>query len=232
MAFGKERLLKLYRKRARRYDLTSRLYGLLGFRIGSCRERAVAALGLEPGDTVVEIGCGTGLNFSLLRTAVGAEGRIVGVDMTDAMLERARRRISDEGWRNVALVHSDAASYEFPQGVAGILSTFALTLVPEFDRVVQRGARALRAGGRWVLVDFKLPETAWEKALLPLLLPLSRPFGVTLDLAQRHPWESLACHLDRFEMEEHYLGFVYVAWGEVDPDRRSGERLGRRGRER
>lgn len=214
MAFGKRRLLELYRKRAARYDLTASLYYLLGFRVWSYRKRAVSALALRPGDTVVEIGCGTGLNFPLLREQVGEEGRVIGVDMTDAMLARARRRVEARGWHNVELVHADASSFAFPDEVGGVLSTFALTLVPEFDRVIRRGAAALRPGGRWAVADLKLPEAGWRRALLALLLPVSRPFGVTLDLAERHPWESLERHLDRLQVEERYLGYVYVAWGE------------------
>ena len=54
------------------------------------------ALGLRPGDTVVDIACGTGLNFPLLEEAIGPDGRIVGVDLTDAMLAQAQRRIESE----------------------------------------------------------------------------------------------------------------------------------------
>lgn len=214
MAFKKNELVDLYRKRAPNYDLSANLYYLLGFREWAYRKKAARALRLEPGDTVVEVGCGTGLNFGLLQGTVGEHGRIIGVDMTDAMLEEARERVESEGWRNVELVHSDAASFEFPEGTDGILSTFALTLVPEYDEVIRRGAGALKPGGRWVVADLKLPDGGWQKALLPLLLPLFRPFGVTLDLAERHPWESLESHLSGFGMEEHYFGYTYVARGE------------------
>jgi ubiquinone/menaquinone biosynthesis C-methylase UbiE len=91
---------------------------------------------------VLDLGCGTGLNFSLLQKRVDQAGRIIGVDLTDAMLARATERVLAKGWSNVELVKSDAADYGFPVTVDGILSTSALTLVPEFDVVVQRGACA------------------------------------------------------------------------------------------
>lgn len=213
-ALGPAALRDLYRRRAAHYDFTANLYYLLGFREWAYRKRAVAALRLRPGDTVVEIGCGTGLNLPLLRSAVGDTGRVIGVDMTDAMLERALKRVASRRWRNVELTLGDAAAYRFPRGVDAILSTFALTLVPEFDCVIERGARALREGGRWVVADLKLPAGKRRGPLLSLLLTLSRPFGVTLDLGERHPWESLRRHLRDFGMEERYFGFTYVAWGE------------------
>lgn len=214
MALGKRELTELYKKRARFYDWSAQLYYLIGFREWAYRKKAVRSLCLRPGETVVEIGCGTGLNFRLLRDEVGDSGRVIGVDLTDAMLAKARERVEAEEWRNVELVRSDAASFTFPDGLDGILSTFALTLVPEYDDVIARGARSLRRGGRWVVADLKLPAGGWQKALLPLLLPLFRPFGVTLDLAERHPWESLRRQMNGFGMEESYFGFTYVAWGE------------------
>jgi ubiquinone/menaquinone biosynthesis C-methylase UbiE/YHS domain-containing protein len=210
MALQGMEIRDLYRRRARRYDVTANLYYLLGFREWAFRKRAVAALALLPGDTVVELGCGTGLNFSLLEAAIGPSGRIIGVDLTDAMLERAAARASERGWKNVELVQCDAAAYEFPCGVDGILSTFALTLVPEFDDVIRRGAAALCPGGRWVVADFRMPGGP-TRYLAPLLLPAVRPFGVSLDLAERHPWESLRRYLGNLSMREEWFGFVYVA---------------------
>lgn len=214
MALAKSELLTRYRRRAARYDFTANLYYLIGFREWAYRKRPVRALRLRPGDTVVEIGCGTGLNLPLLRGAVGPEGRVIGVDMTDAMLEKALERTAARGWRNVELCLGDAASFRFPAHVDAILSTFALTLVPTFDDVIERGARALRDGGRWVVADLKLPEGGPARLLLPLLLLTTRPFGVTLDLGDRHPRESLRRHLPVSGMEDLYFGYAYVAWGE------------------
>lgn len=215
MTLDREAVIDVYRRRARRYDFTASLYYLIGFRIGVYRRAAVASLGLRHGDTVVEIGCGTGLNFPLLERAVGPTGRILGVDVTDAMLARARRRVERERWSNVELVACDAAGFEFPCGVGGILSTFALTLVPEYDAVIARGARALAPGRRWVVADLKLPEWRGAGIGARALLPLYRPFAVTLDLADRHPWESMARHLKRVTLSPRFFGFAYVATGEA-----------------
>jgi ubiquinone/menaquinone biosynthesis C-methylase UbiE len=185
----------VYRRRAPRYDLTSRLYRLLGFRVDHYREEGVERLQLRAGDTVVELGCGTGANFDALERRVGPGGHIIGVDLTDSMLEQARARVAHRGWTNVELVLSDAGSYRFPEaGVDGVLATYALTLFPAFDEVIRRSARALRSGRRLVIVDFKAPD-GWPPWLLRTIVPLLRPFGVTLGLADRKPWLSVERHL-------------------------------------
>jgi ubiquinone/menaquinone biosynthesis C-methylase UbiE len=214
MALSKPELQDLYGRRARHYDFTANLYYLLGFREWWYRKQAVRAQRLTAGATVVEIGCGTGINFGLLRDAVGDGGRIIGVDLTRSMLDLAAERIRRKGWRNVELVHSDASSYAFPKEIRGILSTFALTLVPEYDQVIERGARALAPGGRWVVADLKWPK-GWAGRLLPVLLPIFAPFGVTRDLAERHPWQSVCKHTRHCEMTEYYFGYTYIVAGEM-----------------
>lgn len=109
---------------------------------------AVEALRLQSGSTVVDLGCGTGLNLSLLQTAVGPDGRIIGVDLTPDRLEEAVERVRSAGWTNVEFVQADMASYRFPSDVDGVLSTLAITITPSYDDVIHRAAEALRPGGR------------------------------------------------------------------------------------
>ena len=124
VALDKQAIARLYKKRAGRYDLSANTYYLIGLREFAYRKMAVQALNLEQGDTVVEMGCGTGLNFSILRQRVGPAGRIIGVDLTPEMLEKADKRVRLNGWSNVELIQSDAGAYQFPDTVSGILSTF------------------------------------------------------------------------------------------------------------
>jgi demethylmenaquinone methyltransferase/2-methoxy-6-polyprenyl-1,4-benzoquinol methylase len=212
MALSKRALVDLYRKRAKRYDWTARLYWLIGFAYDRYRQLAVDALDLDPGDTVVDVGCGTGLNFYSIEERIGPTGRLIGVDLTDAMLERARERVETEGWTNVDLVHSDAAEFTFPENVDGVLSTAAITLVLEYDAVIQRAAEALAPGGRISIFDFNEPEDAPEW-FVRFMVAITRPFGVSRDLAIRHPWESVACYLPEHAMVNLYSGFAYVMVG-------------------
>ena len=116
----REEIHDVYQKRAAIYELA--VYGcyLLGFPIGRYRRMAIKALDPKPGNTIVEIGCGTGMNFPLLQAKVGPTGKIIGVDISEAMLELAKKRVDDAGWKNVDLVLASAADYTFPDGVDGI----------------------------------------------------------------------------------------------------------------
>jgi len=183
-------LLDTYRKKAKHYDVTSRLYPVPGYPQRAQRLRAVEALELSPGDSVVEIACGTGLNFSLIEQVIGPGGRIVGVDLTDAMLAQAQHRIELNGWSNVSLVQADAAEFNFPREVNAILCTYALTQVPECGAVIARGASALARSGRFVVLDLKVPDNA-PRWLAQLGRTLVRPFDSMDEWIERRPWETI-----------------------------------------
>jgi demethylmenaquinone methyltransferase/2-methoxy-6-polyprenyl-1,4-benzoquinol methylase len=207
-------LFNLYARMAPRYDLYAQLLPLLGFQQMRYRTLAIDALHLKPGDIAVDVGCGTGLNFCHLEKTIGPSGKIIGVDLSDAMLEQARMRIAEGGWRNIELVCSDAAEFTFPPKVGGIISTFALTLLSEYDAVIGRGAEALAAGARWCVLDFKIP-TNWLSRLAPVLARvLVVPFGGTFEMGQRHPWESIQKYLDLVLYREVYFGCAYIAVGQ------------------
>lgn len=207
----REEVERAYRGLARHYDVAARLFDLLGFGYRRLRVEAVDALALKRGDTVLEIGCGTGANFPLIEDRIGRSGRLIGIDLTAAMLDEARDRVAREGWDNVELVQCAASAYPFAEhSVDAALSTFALTLEPEYDAVIASLARALRPNGRFAIADLKLAR-GWRLVFLPLLLPLVRPFAVSLKLSRRHPWESMRRHLADVRMYEYLGGYLYVA---------------------
>jgi demethylmenaquinone methyltransferase/2-methoxy-6-polyprenyl-1,4-benzoquinol methylase len=207
---------KIYGRRARFYDFTANLYYLIGFREKAIRRRAVAALELTQGSTVVEIGCGTGLNFTLLQKAIGPSGHIIGVDLTADMLEQAERRVVKQGWKNVELVNQDALDYVFPDGIDGVLSTFAISLIPECGQIISKGALALASGGHLVIADLKVPRRFPQWAV-SLLLPTVKPFAVTQETIKRRPWDdirkAMEDSLQEVTVEDYYFGLAYIAKG-------------------
>jgi demethylmenaquinone methyltransferase/2-methoxy-6-polyprenyl-1,4-benzoquinol methylase len=195
------------------HDFMSSLAYAIGFRDWAYRQRAVDVLRLAKGDRVVEIGCGTGRNFELLERAVGPGGAVIAVDVSEAMLVRARKRAARHGWANVELVQSDAAAYEYPAQVDAVLSTYTLVILPDYDRVIERACRALKEGKRCAVLDQKLPSGPASR-LVPLLDFLSRPLDYSRIVGERPLWESIQRHAGNVRMEELYFGFVYLAVGE------------------
>jgi demethylmenaquinone methyltransferase/2-methoxy-6-polyprenyl-1,4-benzoquinol methylase len=192
------------------------LYPAPGYPQRTQRRAAVKALGLHPGDTVIDVACGTGLNFGLIEEVIGPAGRIVGVDLTDAMLAAAHDRIERNGWSNVSLVQADAAEFEFPSDVDAILSTYALTQVPESAEVIARGAAALSAGGRWVVLDLKLPDNT-PRWLTRLGIATTGRFASLEEWIVRRPWEVIRAAMQEqladLAWTELFFGTAFLAAG-------------------
>jgi protein-L-isoaspartate O-methyltransferase len=141
---------------AARYD---RLAGLIGFidwlffvppRL---RARAAQRLALQPGDRVLEIGCGTGRHFPYLRAEVGPSGRIYGVDLSAGMLAKARALCERRRWSNVEVTQDDAADYVAPEPLDGVLFGLSYNTLPHHLGVLHHACKQLRPGGRIVIMD-------------------------------------------------------------------------------
>jgi ubiquinone/menaquinone biosynthesis C-methylase UbiE len=212
----REHLIETYRKKAKHYDFTTRLYPVPGYPQRAQRLRTVQALGLRAGDTVIDIACGTGLNFPLIEEAIGPGGRIVGVDLTDAMLAQARDRIAANGWTNVSLVQSDAAEFDFPAGADAILSTYALSQVPDCAAVIAHGAAALSEGRRWAVLDLKVPDNT-PRWLTQLGTATVRPFASIDEWIMRRPWDTIRAAMQEeladFSWTELFFGTAFLAAG-------------------
>ncbi|HJU86368.1 MAG TPA: methyltransferase domain-containing protein [Gemmatimonadota bacterium] len=219
MPLSKQEIEELYSREAEGYDAgIAAVRRIFGSRYLEHLADAVDELGVEPGETVVDLACGTGLNFERILARNGESGRLIGVDLTAAMLEKAAERVRRHGWRNVDLVHADAADYEFPPGVMRILSTAGITLVAEYDEVIARAARSLSPGGRMVLYDFKIPEN-WPEWRIQVQMRIRARFGQTRDLEERKPWESIARHFPIHRTRELYSGLAFLSIGEIPRQR-------------
>jgi ubiquinone/menaquinone biosynthesis C-methylase UbiE len=147
---------------------------------------------------------------------IGPDGRIVGVDLTDAMLARAQDRVGKNGWSNVSLVQADAIEFDFPTEVDAILSTYALTQVPDCAAVIAHGTAALRQGGRWVVLDLKVPA-GLPRRLAQVGTAAVRPFASIDQWIARRPWEAIRLamqeELDDFFWTELSFGTAFLAAG-------------------
>lgn len=130
----------------------------------------VDALAATPGQQVLDIGCGTGLNFPLLQERIGASGTIVGIDRSAEMLRQARRRTRARGWQNVILVQADmvlldpgaiAARIEASGGKTvsdAALATYSLSLMGDWEQAWTNMTGLLATPARVGVVDLQDPE--------------------------------------------------------------------------
>ena len=212
MALSKQEVLALYQSGAKFYDFTTILYRMIGLRMKAYRALAIKNLSLQRGDCVIELGCGTGLNFPALLDEIGPEGRLIGVDLTPGMLDIARLRVERSGWQNVELIQSDIAAYDFPTEVNGVLATGLFGYITEYDRVIKASSQALVAGGHLAILDGKQPEKlpTW---LFKIVLRLGRPFGFTPEYFKVKPWKSVERYFQDTTFEEMYGGVIYISAG-------------------
>ncbi len=151
----------LYDRVAPVYDVLSCPYRLIDGR--RLVRRGIRDLELRPGDTVVDLGTGTGWALPRLADAVGPSGRVIGVDISLGMLERARRRV--KGRDNINLVHADIADYHLPRGTRGVLAAFAIEMLPDYDAVIARLVRELPAEASIAVTGLRDPDR-WPEWLV------------------------------------------------------------------
>lgn len=119
------------------------------------RRRAVERMQLRPNSDVLEVGCGTGLNFRYLVERLDSQrGRLVGLDFSFDMLRQAEKRVSARGWSNVELMQGDATHMNLNRTFDGILFAYSLTMIPDWPNAIDCAVRHLKPGGRLVVLDF------------------------------------------------------------------------------
>lgn len=216
----REKVLENYTRLAPRYDSLVPLWSrAVFFPMERYRREAVAALRAGRGDTVLEIGCGTGANFPYIQARVGPDGRLIALDYTPAMLAQARRRAEREGWRNVEFVQGDAAQVDslVAGPVDGAISTFCLSIVPGWRQAIAGAAARLRPGGRLVVLDGSVRPRGLLRLLWPLLEWWTRYYGFADPAVDYRPipWRAaLEEHLTNVRYRERYLGAIALCYGE------------------
>lgn len=195
--------LAQYRRRAGVYDLELAL-------LEPVRRKAIARLSLAPGQTVLDVGCGTGLSFELLRAGVGTRGRIVGIEQSPEMIEKARERIARHRWKNVTLVCAPVESAPLSGRADAALFHFTHDVLRRRD-AVEHVVRHLRPGATIVASGLQWAR-GWARAANLLVLPAALHSVTSLE-GLNAPWSTLAAVAGPLEVEPLLLGTVYIARG-------------------
>jgi S-adenosylmethionine-diacylgycerolhomoserine-N-methlytransferase len=202
-------------RRVERYTYAAKWYDLLSVEpvYSPGRMVAIEAMGLQPGDRVMDLGCGTGLNFAPLMAAIGPTGRIVGLDRSQPMLDVARRKARQWPRGRVRLVRKNAEKLADAHRGAGlrvellgadgfaepvrpadparpfdaVLFTYSLSLMSNWAEAWRGALSLVRDGGRVGVVDMATPDGR-ARALTPLARFACWAGGSDIEA---HPWTAL-----------------------------------------
>jgi len=214
MRSSKNKVEDAYQKNAGYYDLAVKVvYPLIGLRINTYRKKAVEYLNLKQGDCVVDLGCGTGLAFPLILEKIGPSGKLIGVDISSAMLSVAEDRVRSAQWKNVELIHSDIEQYNIPTRINGVISTGVFGYLNEREEVLENIYESLVDHARVVIVDGKRPQK-WPSYLFKLFVKLSSPYGLTESYFDASTPDLVSRLFQNVTFEEMYSGLLYITSGE------------------
>jgi ubiquinone/menaquinone biosynthesis C-methylase UbiE len=195
-----------YARLAARYDRRTRL-------INTVRRRAVAALALRPGETVIDAGCGTGFSFAPIEAGIGAGGRLLAFDHSPELLGIARARVAEAGWDNVTLVQATAESARFDGQADALLFSYVHDIL-QFEAALDNLLGQAKPGARVALCGTKLWPW-WGGPVNAYLRATHRRYITNMENFER-PWAKLAPRLADFRVDVRWPpGWRYLATGRV-----------------
>lgn len=200
--------IQRYRSKAAGYDASAQ-------RTMALRRRTIALLQLQPGETVLDVGAGTGLSYALLRDGVGSAGQVLAFEQSPDMFALAQQRVQREGWANVWHVNQPAETVQLPTLADAVLFNYTHDIcrspeaVANILRQVKPGARVAMAGIKF------FPWWTGPLNLLPWLK--NRPYNArAADLWE--PCSHVAAHCDPFQWRPTQWGMGYIASGRYRGD--------------
>ncbi|HXH25681.1 MAG TPA: methyltransferase domain-containing protein [Vicinamibacterales bacterium] len=164
---------RVYAKLASVYDL------IFGPTLHPGRVVAIERMGIQPGDRILEVGIGTGINTSLYPRHC----HITGIDLSASMLEKARERVARAGLRNVRLLEMDAARLTFGDDTFDIVyAPYLISVVPDPVQVAREMRRVCRRGGKIIILNHFRSANPVLSRLERSISPLTVHIGFKSDL--------------------------------------------------
>ena len=163
----------VYEKLASVYDLA------FGPTLQPGRVRAIRQMSIQPGERVLEVGVGTGINLSLYPKSCA----VTGIDFSGSMLEKARDRVSRMGIRSLRLLQMDAADLKFADDSFDIVyAPYLISVVPDPVKVAREMRRVCRPGGRIIFLNHFLSPNLFVSRVERLISPFTIHIGFKADL--------------------------------------------------
>lgn len=162
------------------YDKLANVYDLIfGPSLHPGRLKAIQRMDIQPGERVLEVGVGTGINLSLYPR----QAAVTGIDFSSSMLEKARERAARKGAAPVRLLQMDAADLKFAEGAFDIVyAPYLISVVPDPIKVATEMRRVCRPGGRIIFLNHFLSPNPILSRVERLISPFTIHIGFKSDL--------------------------------------------------
>lgn len=155
------------------YNLSSKIsfFGYDNF----LRNRVIDLMRLKKGSRVLDVACGTGLNFKFIENKIGNNGEIIAIDYVKEMIEAAGKEMKSRQYKNIRLILGDATSMNFPNNYFdGIISTLGMTAIPDHFEALKRCRKMLEPNGKIAILDGKYSDIKYAKFIVNPLIKVIR----------------------------------------------------------